>query len=273
MRELEEKLAEWRSRLPESLRADSATVAELEEHLREHVAALGRNGVGLDAAFAAAVQRLGEPSALAQQFACARRRWLPDSRGVRSVLALIGLLVVALVAAVGTRRQIGGLLLVHVLIITAGYLMVLGAGLLGLWTLVTIASRPFTASVRGEVRAAMFGFTVAASVLVPVGMVLGMFWAAENTGEAWAWRPVENGALLVLVSSWLLLLVQTRLVASERVRAALALLGGVGVVVAFSARPAVTNAVPITWLCLALIASQGAVLLLRRRTAHEREHA
>ena len=256
-----------------SLRTDAGTVAELEEHLREHVAALCRNGVGIDAAFAAAVQRLGEPAALAQQFSCARRRWLPGSRGVRSVFALIGMLILALVAVVCTRRQISGLLLVHVLIITSGYLMVLGAGLLGLWTLATIASRPFTTIVRAEVRAAMFGFTVAASVLVPVGMVLGMVWAAENTGEAWAWRPVENGALLVLVSSWLLLLVQTRLVVSERIRAVLALLGGLGVVVGFAARPAVTNAVPITWLCLALIASQGAVILLRHRQVQEREHA
>jgi hypothetical protein len=99
-----------------------------------------------------------------------------------------------------------------------------------------------------------------------------MFWAAKNVGRAWSWQPIEKGALLVLVSSWALLLVQTKLVVSERVRAVVALLGGMGVVVGFAARP-LTNAVPVGWLCIALIASQGAVILLRYRDERDREHA
>jgi hypothetical protein len=271
MPELEQKIAAWRATLPAALRHESQTIAELEEHLRDHVAALCRAGMNVDAAFDTAVRGLGEPQVLAREFARANRRWMPRTPGVLGVTVLVGLAVmifVGLAALSCASHLISGLLFAHVVPITTGYLAVLGAGLLGLFTLVTPLWRPLTVVERRELRTAMFWFTVTASVLVPVGMILGMFWATENVGRAWSWLPVENGALLVLGSSWLLLLVQTRIVVSEKARAFLALLGGIGVVVGLTAKPLAAN-VPIGWLCLALIVSQGAVVMLRQKNARE----
>ena len=116
---------------------------------------------------------------------------------------------------------------------------------------------------RRELRDLVFRLTIMGSVLVPVGIGLGMIWAAENRGTAWSWARLEVGALCVLVSTVLLLLTQLKPGVSANLRWLGAVLGGAVVVFGMVCGAALTPAVPIGWLWLALVASQGAVLRLR----------
>jgi hypothetical protein len=115
---------------------------------------------------------------------------------------------------------------------------------------------------RREVRASIFWLTVASNVLVPAGVVLGMVWAEGNLGRAWGWDLKEIGAVLVLVSTWLLLLVQKWKLVSEPVQWLLAVAGGIGVDLLLGAS-VFKMEVP-AWLCVALIAGQIAVAVFGR---------
>jgi hypothetical protein len=66
---LEEQIDQWRSYLRRRQAIHSVDVAELEDHLREQVAALGDAGLATDEAFLVAVKRIGDIDALSREFA------------------------------------------------------------------------------------------------------------------------------------------------------------------------------------------------------------
>ncbi|HEY8598180.1 MAG TPA: permease prefix domain 1-containing protein [Thermomicrobiales bacterium] len=66
---LEEQIDQWRSYLRRRQAIHSVDVAELEDHLREQVAALVDAGLATDEAFLVAVKRLGDLDALSREFA------------------------------------------------------------------------------------------------------------------------------------------------------------------------------------------------------------
>src|SRR5919106_5257884 len=66
---LEEQIDRWRSYLRRRQAIHSVDVAELEDHLREQVAALVDAGLATDEAFLVAVKRLGALDALSREFA------------------------------------------------------------------------------------------------------------------------------------------------------------------------------------------------------------
>lgn len=66
---LEEQIGQWRSYLRRRQAIHSVDVAELEDHLREQVAALIEAGLDADEAFLVAVKRLGSLDALSREFA------------------------------------------------------------------------------------------------------------------------------------------------------------------------------------------------------------
>jgi len=66
---LEEQIEQWRSYLRRRQAIHSVDVAELEDHLREQVAALVNAGLAIDEAFLVAVKRLGALDALSREFA------------------------------------------------------------------------------------------------------------------------------------------------------------------------------------------------------------
>lgn len=66
---LEEQIAGWRTFLARRQAIHSVDVAELEDHLREQVAALGRAGLATDEAFLVAVKRMGSLDGLSREFA------------------------------------------------------------------------------------------------------------------------------------------------------------------------------------------------------------
>ncbi|MDQ3950916.1 MAG: permease prefix domain 1-containing protein [Gemmatimonadota bacterium] len=66
---LEEQIDQWRSYLRRRQAIHSVDVAELEDHLREQVAALVDAGLATDEAFLVAVKRLGDLDTLSREFA------------------------------------------------------------------------------------------------------------------------------------------------------------------------------------------------------------
>jgi hypothetical protein len=66
---LEEQIDQWRSYLRRRQAIHSADIAELEDHLREQVAALMDAGLAADEAFLVAVKRMGNLDALSREFA------------------------------------------------------------------------------------------------------------------------------------------------------------------------------------------------------------
>ena len=61
---LEEQITQWRNYLRSRQAIHTVDIAELEDHLREQVAALGAAGLDPDEAFLVAVKRLGNLDAL-----------------------------------------------------------------------------------------------------------------------------------------------------------------------------------------------------------------
>lgn len=268
MNDIEAQIAAWRARMAAALPGQEETVRELEAHLRDHIEVQGRKGISADAALAEGVKKLGEPRAMAREFGRAKLGWF-GAMPVLVIEALVGLPVVVILILVTSQVGHGvrsPLMAVHVVAITAGYLMMFGAGLVGLWTLFSGWFHPSTDRELQLQRRELFRLAVAGSVLVPVGMVLGAIWSGTNPpGRVWSWQPVEVGALSVLISTWLLLAVQLRVVASDRIRAVLALLGASVVGIGWFGAQAVTAALPIAWLCGAAIFAQGAIILLQAR--------
>ena len=66
---LEAQIDQWRSYLRRRQAIHSVDVAELEDHLREQVAALTEAGLAMDEAFLVAVKRMGDLDALSREFA------------------------------------------------------------------------------------------------------------------------------------------------------------------------------------------------------------
>ncbi|MBU2502680.1 sigma-E processing peptidase SpoIIGA [bacterium] len=66
---LEEQIDQWRSYLRRRQAIHSVDVAELEDHLREQIAALADGGLAPDEAFLVAVKRMGDLDALSREFA------------------------------------------------------------------------------------------------------------------------------------------------------------------------------------------------------------
>ncbi len=66
---LEEQIDQWRSYVSRRRAIDAVDVAELEDHLREQVAALVDTGLDTDEAFLVAVKRMGDLDALSREFA------------------------------------------------------------------------------------------------------------------------------------------------------------------------------------------------------------
>jgi hypothetical protein len=108
---LEEQIAQWRSYLRSRQAIHAVDVAELEDHLREQIAALTAAGLTPDEAFLVAVKRLGGLDALSREFARehSERLWKqlvmppadtgePKSTALRDAIVAFCLAVAAAVA-------------------------------------------------------------------------------------------------------------------------------------------------------------------------------
>ncbi len=259
----EVKIAAWRARMSAALPGQEETVRELEAHLRDHIEAKTRAGAMTpEAAFEEGVKRMGEPRVVAREFARGGMRWFE----VRPMVVIYGLFGAGYAAASAwmiwrcVAWRASPLMTFHVLVLLGGYLAVIAAGFAGLAMLIAGWRRPSAEREMRALRREVFRLTVAGSGLVPVGIVLGIMWAAQ-TGphyRAWSWAPVEIGALSALVSTWLLLWVQMRIKIGHRECAVLAMLGAAVTSIGWFAK-GLTPEASVAWVCGAAIFAQGAM--------------
>lgn len=265
MREEETKIAAWRRSMHAALPGE--TVRELEEHLREHIAALRAEGLSLETAFARAVERLGDTKALAREFERTNAGWLPASRPVLVMLVLTAATILTAAASIGylyASGKITLLLLIHVLLATTGYLAMIGAALVGLCALATGWRRELSERERGELRCVLLLLTTLSCLVLPPGIFLGGIWAAENLGAAWSWAPIEIGAATITFAAFFQLVAFWRGLGSDSARHLLAVLGGAAVAIGWGMAKAPQGGTwPLVWACLAVALGQVAVLFLR----------
>ena len=69
MESVESQIAEWRAYVGKAPAVDGRDVDELEVHLRDQIAELGKSGLTADEAFLVAVKRMGDLDALSREFA------------------------------------------------------------------------------------------------------------------------------------------------------------------------------------------------------------
>jgi len=97
----------------------------------------------------------------------------------------------------------------HVITISLGYMATFVAGTLGVFYIV---SGLFTRRLDGETNEnmyrMMYGTTCFALLLSFVGTVLGGLWADDSWGRFWGWDPKENGALLIVL--WTAIMLHAR---------------------------------------------------------------
>jgi hypothetical protein len=200
MLDFEQRIAEWRQTLAATLDDRAEVIEELESHLREEIQRLVEAGHPPERVFETALSRLGNPQALAEEFAKVPpprgTSWLPARLAVFALIAFYGLIGFLMVKVLdgGMSPLLAG----HVCALTSGYVATLFVGLLAICYL---AARPFTvinsAQGRSLTRTA-WGFTLAALTLTALGMVLGGVWAQEHRGRFWSWDPREIAAVLIL---------------------------------------------------------------------------
>src|SRR3989337_1561363 len=113
---LEEQISQWRSYLLRRQAIHSVDVAEVEDHLREQVAALIKSGLSSDEAFLVAVKRMGSLDALSREFAREHsdRLWkqlvmAPETAGPADATRREVVVVLALAVAAGAAIKVPAL--------------------------------------------------------------------------------------------------------------------------------------------------------------------
>jgi len=97
----------------------------------------------------------------------------------------------------------------HVITITLGYMATFVAGTLGLFYIFSgIFTRRLDEETNENMYRMMFGVTCFALLLSFVGTVLGGLWADDSWGRFWGWDPKENGALLIVL--WTAIMLHAR---------------------------------------------------------------
>ena len=196
MRDIEQRIADWRREMSKTSPSRRGLVDEMEEHLREEIERSISAGVPADKAFDAAASKLGEPSAVAAEFTklAASPGWLPVKIARIGVLAVAALL---LCAVLFLAQEKGILIAAHVFLVGLGYLIMFIIGGLGICY---ICARWFAEPGLGQRYSLLrttFQFAAAAAILTAAGVFLGMLWAKANWGRYWAWDPRETGGFVI----------------------------------------------------------------------------
>jgi ABC-type transport system involved in cytochrome c biogenesis permease subunit len=88
----------------------------------------------------------------------------------------------------------------HVITITMGYGATFLAGFLGIiYTIYGWLSRQMTKDMQKSFHRMIYGATAFALLFSFVGTVLGGIWADQSWGRFWGWDPKENGALMIVL--------------------------------------------------------------------------
>jgi hypothetical protein len=90
MFDLEQQIAAWRRNLERKRVANKEALTELEGHLRDHIARLKSSGLSDAERFQIAIERMGETTALKEEFAKVGRRGFGFRWGTERALNVIG---------------------------------------------------------------------------------------------------------------------------------------------------------------------------------------
>lgn len=97
----------------------------------------------------------------------------------------------------------------HVITITLGYMATFVAGIIGTFYIFAgIFTRRIDPETQRNMSRMMYGAICFALLFSFVGTVLGGLWADDSWGRFWGWDPKENGALLVVI--WTAIILHAR---------------------------------------------------------------
>lgn len=97
----------------------------------------------------------------------------------------------------------------HVITVTLGYMATFVAGTIGVFYIVSgLFTKRLDEQTNANMYRMMYGTTCFALLLSFVGTVLGGLWADDSWGRFWGWDPKENGALLIVL--WTAIMLHAR---------------------------------------------------------------
>jgi hypothetical protein len=235
MFDLEAAISQWRRQVESKWIGDQSALAELEDHLREEIAALAQSGHADEEAWKEATSKLGDPVAIGHEFSKIDR--LPGLDRFAFVLILgAGVLALACFAMMllkrGPRLVADPVLTIHVVTITLGYTV----GLLAATIAGYGAIRGFLAGAPGPVlKSVTLRIVRIASLITSIftvlGFTLGAVWANREWGRPFSADPREIGAILVAISFAAATVTVWRSAMFARVSLAIAISGG-GIILA-----------------------------------------
>ncbi len=225
MRDLEEKIAQWRKKMAAGGVKTPAVLDELEGHLREDVQARISAGDSESVAFQTAVARIGSAGALQTEFnkitgAVSLPVLIGASIWISAVV--LGLVLFSNRVAAGT---LGPLLFTHVLTITAGYGAAFLVGALAACYIYCRWAGRLSPALREDLTRATLRFTYISAVLNVAGFLLGMLWAHKYRGAVWLNDPREFGGVCVCLWFVVLCLAYSAKKVTDHTRMLLSLIG------------------------------------------------
>jgi ABC-type transport system involved in cytochrome c biogenesis permease subunit len=133
-----------------------------------------------------------------------------------SIAGFVSLLIAHFLAGDGdTMEQMRAVLdtrfwlTTHVITITLGYMATFVAGTMGIfYVFAGLFTRRLDRETNENMYRMMYGTTCFALLLSFVGTVLGGLWADDSWGRFWGWDPKENGALLIVI--WTAIMLHAR---------------------------------------------------------------
>ena len=235
MFDLEAAISQWRRQVESKWIGDQSALAELEDHLREEIAALAQSGHADEEAWREATSKLGDPVAIGHEFSKIDR--LPRLDRFAFVLILgAGVLAFVCFAVMlvkrGPRLVADPMLTIHVVTITLGYTV----GLLAATIAGYGAIRGFLAGAPVPVLKSVTLHIVRiasliTSIFTVLGFILGAVWANQEWGRPLSADPREIGAILIAISFAAATVTVWRSAMFARVSLAIAISGG-GIILA-----------------------------------------
>jgi len=235
MFDLEAAISQWRRQVESKWIGDQSALAELEDHLREEVAALVQSGHADEEAWKEATSKLGDPVAIGHEFSKIDR--LPGLDRFAFVLILgAGVLALACFAMMlvkrGPRLVADPMLTIHVVTITLGYTVGLLAATIAGYGAIRgfLAGAPVPVLKSVTLRIVRIASLIT-SIFTVLGFTLGAVWANREWGRPFSADPREIGAILIAISFAAATVTVCRSAMFARVSLAIAISGG-GIILA-----------------------------------------
>ncbi len=235
MFDLEAAISKWRRQVESKWIGDQSALAELEDHLREEIAALAQSGHADEEAWKEATSKLGDPVAIGHEFSKIDRLSGVDRF---AFVLIIGAGVLALACSAmmllkrGPRLIADPVLTIHVVTITLGYTMGLLAATIAGYGAIRgfLAGAPVPVLKSVTLRIVRIASLITL-ILTVLGFTLGAVWANREWGRPFSADPREIGAILIAISFGAATVTVWRSAMFARISLAIAISGG-GIILA-----------------------------------------